>query len=134
NCTAALVAPRGPFQGPESPTGPQVPLSGVLGALLVLLLGTWLVASGFVAPASRRLLAVTASEGGRPVGFAKLAPALVLLVAVVLPLCLAGCGVSNLPPALPNQPTTPAGTYPLTIVGTGPTGAKVTLMLTVKVI
>ncbi|HUK54940.1 MAG TPA: choice-of-anchor D domain-containing protein, partial [Candidatus Binatia bacterium] len=91
NCTATLVAPRGPFHGPA---GPSVPLSGVLAALLLMLLGTWLVASGFVAPASRRLLAVTASEGGRPVGFAKLAPALVLLVAVVLPLCLAGCGVN----------------------------------------
>jgi hypothetical protein len=120
NCTAALVAP-GPWGGGPSgvPTGlPLRMMPALLAALLLLV------------PLCGRKRMVQ----GQTMGAARLAPALLLLVAMVLPVCLAGCGVNNLPPALPNQPTTPAGTYPITIVGTGPTGAKVTLTLTVKVI
>jgi len=114
NCVPSLVGP-GPWGG--GPLGvPLRILPGLLAALLLLGLGGKLVVQR------------------QTMGTARLAPALVLLMAMVLPLCLAGCGVSNLPPALPNQPTTPAGTYPITLVGTGPTGAKVTLTLTVKVI
>jgi Abnormal spindle-like microcephaly-assoc'd, ASPM-SPD-2-Hydin len=128
NCVARLVGPR-PWNGwpsgsPLAPLGLPIEarLGGLLAALLLLAMGGKLMTQRETAGAVR-----LARQGG-------LAPALVLLVAVALPLCLAGCGVNNLPPALPNQPTTPAGTYPITIVGTGPTGAKVTLTLTVKVI
>jgi hypothetical protein len=130
NCTAAWMAP--PAGGTRPGGAPRsTPLGGLpqlLGALLLLALGGLLVLPQVAAPAGSRLAAL-----GR-VRVARLAPALVLLVALVLPLCLAGCAVNNLPPALPNQPTTPAGTYPLVIVGTGPSGAKLMLTLTIKVI
>jgi hypothetical protein len=136
NCTAAWMAPPAGGNGPSgqpwsTPLG-RLPL--LLAALLLMALGGLLALVHSVAPASRRPFAVAARNGRPRIGIARLAPALALLVAVALPLCLAGCGVNNLPPALPHQPTTPAGTYPIVIVGTGPTGAKVTLMLTIKVI
>jgi len=55
------------------------------------------------------------------------------MLLVVLVMTWTGC-VSNLPSALPNQPTTPAGNYPLTIVATGPSGVGVKIVFTVHVI
>jgi hypothetical protein len=158
NCTAAWLGPSG-SRGPGSqPQGGPWQTRPMLFAALLLLLAVgqaFLPVSSSAGQALSRLLKKIGlvalprqgqtGQAGMPVpprpgagrwriGVARLAPALVLLVAMVLPLCLAGCAVNNLPPALPNQPTTPAGTYPLVIVGTGPSGAKLMLTLTIKVI
>ena len=112
NCTGQLVRPRAPEW--PSPMGKiPVPFVGMcMGALALLALcAQWLL---------RR----------RPV---RLAPAIAVLLLVALALGAAAC-VNNNPPAIPGAPKTPAGTYPLTIVGTGPTGAQLSLGLIVRVI
>jgi len=113
NCIPGVVAPPGgrPWKGP----GP-ITLAWLVAAALAL----WLrrKTAGWK-PALRPLACL-----------GRLAPALVLLLALVT---LTAC-VSNPPPAIPGAPQTPPGTYTLTIIGTGPSGAQQSLMLTVRVI
>jgi hypothetical protein len=118
NCVPSLVAPEGP-RGPGSGPGPGLP--GTFAAL-------W-VAAILLAAGMRR----TGSTGKRPGWARQVAPVCAALVLMLLVMTWTAC-VSNLPPALPNAPTTPAGTYPLTIVATGPTGTHVTIVFTVHVI
>ena len=109
NCVTQLVGPENPWRTPGS--GP-LPVAPLLAAGLMLL---WF------------LVARTSPAGSRRV------PALAALALLLVVATFTAC-VHNDPPALPNAPTTPAGTYALMIVGTGPTGAKSTLTLTVRVI
>jgi hypothetical protein len=131
NCPTSLV---GPPSGDGWPTG--APWGSSLRMLSALLMGLLLSALSWglwgrkqTAEGMRAL--PYGALGGR---MARLAPAMVLLLAVTLPLCLAGCGVNNLPTAVPNGPITPAGTYPITIMGTGPSGAQLSITLTIRVI
>jgi len=64
---------------------------------------------------------------------ARLAPALALMVLLALMMATAAC-TNNLPPPLPNQPTTPTGVYQIQIVATAPGGVKQMVPLTVHVI
>src|SRR5208283_1956226 len=118
NCVPALVAPfrpAGPGRGPGS---------GLPGSFAALWVAAILLAAGM-----RR-----SGRFGKRQGWARqVAPVCAVLLLVLLVMTWTAC-VSNLPPAIPNAPTTPAGTYPLTIVATGPTGAHVTIVFTVHVI
>jgi len=110
NCVPSLVAPGNPWQTPRPGPMGMMLLSVSSAALLLFAL-------------RRRTLPAGSWQRVVLAGLA-----LFLLVGT-----FTAC-VSNDPPAIPNAPTTPAGTYQLAIVGTGPTGAKSTLMLTVRVI
>jgi len=109
NCVAQLVGPREP-EGPQPSDRMPAPFMAVwMGALLLMAMALRLV------PGRSRM---------------RLAAMVAMLVLIVT---WAAC-VSNPPPAIPNAPTTPAGTYPITIVATGPTGAQVVVSLGLHVI
>jgi len=115
NCVVSLVAPHSPW---------QTPLDGGLPGAPPAALPLVALSSALLLFAVRRRTAQVAP---------RLAPMLAALALVLLVGTFTAC-VHNDPPILPNAPTTPAGTYQLAVVGTGPTGAKSTLMLTVRVI
>ncbi|HKM91146.1 MAG TPA: hypothetical protein VJX29_11070, partial [Candidatus Acidoferrales bacterium] len=118
NCVPSLVAPWRPV-GPGS--GPVPGLPGTMAALWIAAI---LLAAGMRRPGSL----------GTRQGWARqVAPVCAALVLAVLVMTWTAC-VSNLPQAIPNAPTTPAGNYPLTIVATGPSGAQVQVVFTVHVI
>jgi len=116
NCVPSLVAPLRPG-GPGSGPG-----SGLPGSFAALWVAAILLAAGM-----RR-----SGSFGKRQGW-QLAPVCAALLLMILVMTWTAC-VSNLPPALPNQPTTPAGTYPIVIVGTGPSGGTVVLTLSIHVI
>ena len=121
NCTTSLVAPPAGGGWPP-PSLPQVPAPlaapGVLAFLTVLM---W------------RKAAPSRNFGSSRPSVRSLVPACAALLLVLLVMTWTAC-VSNPPPAIPNAPTTPMGTYQLTIVGTGPTGAQVTVLLNLHII
>ncbi|HMD31815.1 MAG TPA: hypothetical protein VKG84_07880 [Candidatus Acidoferrales bacterium] len=52
----------------------------------------------------------------------------------MLVMTAAACVSGNLPPALPNAPTTPAGVYQIQLQASAPGGVKQSVPLTVHVI
>ena len=115
NCVTSLVAPKprmpgGPWNGPVTPVEGLIETASALAMLLALVL--------------RRMPQPWA---------ARLAPALALMVLLTLMMATAAC-TNNLPPPLPNQPTTPTGVYQIQIVATAPGGVKQMVPLTVHVI
>jgi len=117
NCT--WVGPR--QQGPGPGGGPVPVLLVCCGALALWLWRLTVAGRTFGAGASGRRWALQA------------APALLLLVLVVLPLLGTGCA-SNPPPTIPGAPRTPSGVYPLQVIATAPGGVKQVLTFTVRVI
>jgi len=114
NCVITAQAPPAP--GPQ-PAAPAVPsLFGAVGTL------AWLVAR------ERR-------KGGRAGSRSwarSLVPACAMLLLLLVMMTWTAC-VKDPPPAIPNAPTTPAGTYTLPVTATAPGGVVKTLTLTINV-
>jgi len=116
NCVVSLMGPRAP--GGSQPQTPAAPF-GAIGGLALLL--------------AVSLRKVVPSRSGANGWAQRLAPACAMVVLLFLVMTGVAC-VSNLPPALPNSPTTPAGVYTLPITATAPPNVKQMVPLTVHVI
>ena len=113
NCAVSMQAPRGPG---SQPVVPAAPVSAVL-VLAMLVAMRW-----------RR-----GNPPRRARGWVQqLVPVLGMALLVLLLMTWTAC-VKDPPPAIPNAPTTPAGTYTLPVTATAPGGVVRTLTLTINV-
>jgi hypothetical protein len=114
NCVGQLVGPRRPADGPF--TALPAPI-GALWAIVLLVFA----------------LARRSRMAGTPYGWAaRIVPVCAALVLVLLVVGFTAC-VSNNPPAIPGAPTTPAGTYNVSVTANGQNVTKL-LNLIVRVI
>ena len=97
NCIGQLVGPRNPVGGPFS--GMPAPIGAIWAAVLLL----------FAMAQRKRATGKAERWAGR------LVPICAALVLVLLVAGFSAC-VSNNPPAIPGSPTTPAGTYNVTVM------------------
>jgi hypothetical protein len=114
NCVGQLVGPKSPASCPF--TGVPAPLGALWAAVLLLF------------ALGRRPRAARGPYGWA----ARLVPICAVLVLVLLVVGFAAC-VSNNPPAIPGSPTTPAGTYNITVTANGQNITK-QLSLIIRVI